>query len=88
MDAGDKTFEELIRHRRVKEIAMRDALTAQQKGDISEITPELLDAAGQLYEQKYYNEFGDIDLNKEAFTKNDFDEVTYRTELQLSLIHI
>ena len=81
MDAGDKVYEELIRHRRVKEIAMRDALTAQQKGDISEITEEVLDAAGQLYEQKYYNEFGDIDLKKEAFTKNDFDEVTYRSEL-------
>ena len=82
MDAGDKTFEELTRHRRVKEIAMRDALNAQGKGDISEITPEVLEAAGQLYEQKYYNEFGDLDLSKEAFTKNDFDEVTYRTELQ------
>ena len=81
MDASDKTFSELTRHRRVKEIAMRDALTAQQKGDIAEITPELLDAAGQLYEQKYYNDFGEIDLSREAFTKSDFDEVTYRTEL-------
>ena len=82
MDAGDKTFSELTRHRRVKEIAMRDALTAQQKGDISEITEEVLDAAGQLYEQKYFDEFGDIDIKREAFTSNDFDEVTYRTELR------
>ena len=82
MDAGDKTFNELIRHKRVKEIAMRDALIAQEKGDIAEITPEILDAAGQLYEQKFYNEFGDIDLKKEAFTNNEFLEVTYRTELE------
>jgi len=82
MDAGDKTFEELVRHKRVKEIAMRDALLAQEKGDISEITPALLDAAGQLYEQKYYNEFGDIDLSREAFTKAEFNEITYRTELE------
>ncbi len=81
MDAADKTFEELVRHKRVKEIAMRDALLAQKKGDISEITPEVLDAAGKLYEQKYYNEFGDLDLKREAFTNSEFNEVTYRTEL-------
>ena len=81
MDAADKTYEELIRHKRVKEIAMREALMAQEKGDVTELTPELIDAAGQLYEQKYYNEFGEIDLKREAFTKNEFDEVTYRTEL-------
>ena len=82
MDAGDKTFNELIRHKRVKEIAMRDALLAQEKGDISEITEEVLEAAGELYEQKFYNEFGDIDLTKEAFTNNEFLEVTYRSELE------
>ena len=82
MDAGDKTFNELIRHKRVKEIAMRDALIAQEKGDISEITEEVLDSAGQLYEQKFYNEFGDLDLKKEAFTNNEFLEVTYRSELE------
>ena len=82
MDAGDRTFEELVRHRRVKEIAMRDALNAKEAGDITQITDEVLDAAGDLYERKYYNEAGDLDLRREAFTKNDFDEVTYRTELQ------
>ena len=82
MDAGDKTFNELIRHKRVKEIAMRDALIAQQKGDISEITEEVLEAAGQLYEQKFYNEYGDLDLTKEAFTNNEFLEVTYRSALE------
>lgn len=82
MDAGDKTFNELIRHKRVKEVAMRDALIAQEKGDIAEITDEVLDAAGNLYEQKFYNEFGDIDLKKEAFTNNEFLEVTYRSELE------
>ncbi len=82
MDAGDKTFKELIRHKRAKEIAMRDALIAQEKGDIAEITPEVLDAAGNLYEQKFYNEFGDLDLKQDAFTNAEFLEVTYRTELQ------
>ena len=82
MDAGDRTFEELVRHRRVKEIAMRDALNAKEAGDITQITDDVLDAAGDLYERKYYNEAGDLDLRREAFTKNDFDEVTYRTELQ------
>ena len=82
MDAADRTFSELVRHKRVKEIAMRDALLAQEKGDISEITPAVLDAAGQLYEQRFYNEFGDLDLKRDAFTNNEFLEVTYRTELE------
>ena len=82
MDAGDKTFNELIRHKRAKEIAMRDVLIAQEKGDIAEITPEVLDAAANLYEQKFYNESGDLDLKRDAFTNAEFNEVTYRTELE------
>ena len=82
MDAGDKTFNELIRHKRVKEIAMRDALIAKEKGDIIDITEDVLDHASQLYEQKFYNEYGDLDLTKEGFTNNEFLEVTYRSELE------
>ena len=79
--ATDDTFRWLLARSRSKEKAMRQVLE-ETGDDFTKITPEVLKKAEDIHYNHLLDPDGNINLNKDAWLKHQFEEVTLTSELK------
>lgn len=74
----DDTAKHLMTRARSKELAFRDAWDAVTDNGTkyANITPELLDAAENMHFSRMFDEFGDLDISKDSYLMNQFQQAT------------
>ena len=81
MGATDETFKWLLARARSKEKGIRSVLEA--KGDdLAPLTKEELKTAEDIHYSHFLDKNGDIDLTKDSWLKQQFEEVTLTSELK------
>jgi hypothetical protein len=81
MGATDDAFTLLMARARAREKSMLDTMEAFKKGDIAEITPELLKTAENKFYSKLLDEDGNINLSSDLYLQSQVKEATLTTEL-------
>lgn len=67
---------------RARALAIRNVMEEVQKGNFTELTPELLKKADELYFNKLLDDEGNIDIFKDPYLKNIVQEDTLTTPLE------
>ena len=78
----DDAFKYIDARKRSRSQAIREALQAAERGDISELTPEIYKQADDMYYNRLLDEEGNIDLDKDEFLKQAYEEATLTSPLE------
>ena len=81
MAATDDAFKTIMARSRSKEKAMRKAMDEMKVGDVTEITPELM----ERYQDNFYTDLldseGNIDINSDLYLKSTVKEATLTQDI-------